>query len=46
MVVHENLADRTRAARPGVRVVTIGNYLNDPNLEGLLQQLAPNDEEA
>ncbi len=46
VVVHENLADRPRAARPGVRVVTIGNYLNDPNLEGLLQQLAPNDEEA
>ena len=39
VVVHRNLADRARAARPGVQVVTIENYLADPALDGLLTDL-------
>ena len=39
VVVHENLAERTRAAHPDVRVVTIANYLTDPALDGLLDSL-------
>ncbi len=40
MVVHANLADRARAARPDVEVVTIENYLGDPALEELANRLA------
>ena len=39
VVVHRNLADRARSARPGVQVVTIENYLGDPALDGLLTDL-------
>lgn len=39
VVVHENLAERTRAAHPGVELVTISNYLHDPALDGLLDTL-------
>jgi mannitol PTS system EIICBA or EIICB component len=39
VVVHRNLADRARAARPGVQVVTIENYLGDPALDALLGDL-------
>jgi len=35
IVVHENLADRARAARPGVDIVTIESFLGDPALERL-----------
>ncbi|WP_410628323.1 PTS mannitol transporter subunit IICB [Amycolatopsis sp. cmx-8-4] len=35
VVVHKNLADRVRRARPNVRVVTINNYLGDPALDDL-----------
>ena len=41
VVVHENLADRARAARPGVELVTIENFLGDPALDRLEQELAP-----
>jgi PTS system mannitol-specific IIC component len=40
VVVHENLAERTRAAHPGVELVTISNYLNDPALDGLLDDVS------
>lgn len=40
VVVHENLADRTHKARPGIRLVTISNYLNDPAIDNLLNQLS------
>jgi PTS system mannitol-specific IIC component len=40
VVVHENLAERTRAAHPGVELVTIKNYLNDPALNGLLDDVS------
>ena len=41
VVVHENLADRARSARPGVEIVTIENFLGDPALERLEGELAP-----
>jgi PTS system mannitol-specific IIC component len=44
VVVHENLAERTRKARPGVRIVTIQNYLNDPAIAELLASLSPQEE--
>lgn len=42
VVVHQNLAERTRAAHPGVELVTITNYLNDPALDGLLDDVSAN----
>ena len=33
VVVHENLADRARGARPQVEIVTIENFLGDPALD-------------
>ena len=39
VVVHKNLADRARAARPGVEIVTIENFLGDPALETLSNRL-------
>lgn len=39
VVVHTNLADRTRKARPRIQIVEISNYLNDPELETLLHTL-------
>ena len=40
VVVHENLAERTRAAHPDVRIVTIANFLDDPALDDLLDSLS------
>ena len=39
VVVHSNLADRARAARPGVEIVTIENFLADPALDRLEAEL-------
>ncbi|MFP5252800.1 MAG: PTS mannitol transporter subunit IICB [Actinomycetes bacterium] len=39
VVVHANLADRARAAKPDVEIVTIQNYLGDPALESLGRRL-------
>ena len=39
IVVHENLARRAEAARPGVELVTIQNFLGDPALETLRERL-------
>ena len=39
VVVHQNLAERTRLTRPDVQVLTITNYLNDPTLDALLAEL-------
>ena len=44
IVVHQNLAERTRAAHPGVELVTISNYLNDPALDGLLNSVTTEQE--
>ncbi|GAA1477069.1 PTS mannitol transporter subunit IICB [Nocardioides aestuarii] len=40
VVVHENLADRAAGARPGVELVTIKNFLGDPALDRLEQELS------
>jgi PTS system mannitol-specific IIC component len=39
VVVHKNLADRARLARPDTEILSISNYLNDPELEALLGSL-------
>lgn len=39
IVVHQNLFDRARMAHPGVRIVTIDNYIDDANLQALLSEL-------
>jgi mannitol PTS system EIICBA or EIICB component len=39
MVVHRDLAPRAQAARPGVEIVTIQNFLGDPALEALSNRL-------
>lgn len=39
VVVHKNLADRARMICPETTLVTISNYLNDPELEKLLVRL-------
>ncbi len=39
VVVHRNLADRARSARPGVEIVTIENFLADPALDELAADL-------
>jgi len=44
VVVHADLADRLRRARPGTRVLTIASYLSDPALDELLATLTPTEE--
>lgn len=39
IVVHQNLAERTRQAHPNIKIVTIKNYLQDPNLEALAEEI-------
>jgi PTS system mannitol-specific IIC component len=39
VVVHESLADRAAGANPGMQIVTIQNFLGDPELEGLEREL-------
>lgn len=39
VVVHENLAERARNARPGVEIVTIESFLGDPSLDRLADDL-------
>ncbi len=38
-VVHQNFKDRVALAFPNLRVVTIENYLNDPNINDLMDEL-------
>ncbi len=38
-VVHQNFKDRVHLAFPNLRVVTIENYLNDPNITDLMEEL-------
>ncbi|MDD3184798.1 MAG: PTS mannitol transporter subunit IICB [Anaerostipes sp.] len=42
MVVHENLFDRAKTAKPGIQIVTIKNFLKDPNIEELFEELVKN----
>ena len=39
IVVHKNLADRTRMKYADKKIITIDNYLKDPSLEELLEEL-------
>lgn len=39
IVVHKNLAERARMKHPDVRIVTIENYIEDSNLQDLLEEL-------
>ncbi|PUU93857.1 PTS mannitol transporter subunit IICB [Halanaerobium kushneri] len=39
IVVHKNLADRARRSHQNKRIVTIENFIGDPNLESLLAEL-------
>ncbi len=39
-VVQVTLADRARKSAPQAKLITIGNFLADPNLDALYQQLA------
>ncbi|KXS47715.1 MAG: PTS system, mannitol-specific IIC component, partial [Halanaerobium sp. T82-1] len=39
IVVHKNLADRARRSHQKKRIVTIENFIGDPNLESLLAEL-------
>ncbi len=38
-VVHQNFYDRVKLAFPKLRVITIENYLNDPNIAELLEEI-------
>lgn len=40
VVTHENLLERAQMALPGKRIVTIKNYLGDPNIDQLLEEIA------
>ena len=42
-VVQETLADRARKSAPGAQLITIGNFLADPNLDSLYLQLTTGD---
>lgn len=39
IVVHKNLADRARRSHQDKRIVTITNFIGDPNLDSLLNEL-------
>lgn len=39
VVTHESLLDRARLKYPDVRIITIQNFMNDPNLDALLEEL-------
>ncbi|ONI38363.1 PTS mannitol transporter subunit IIBC [Candidatus Epulonipiscium fishelsonii] len=43
IVVHSNLYERTKKANPNVEIVTIENYLNDENLNKLLECIVRSD---
>lgn len=39
VVTHENLLERAKIAMPEKRIVTIKNFLGDPNIERLMQEI-------
>lgn len=45
-VVQTTLADRARKSAPQAKLITIGNFLADPSLDALYEQLAAKTEEA
>lgn len=46
VVTHENLLERARIAMPGKRIVTIKNFLGDPNIEQLMCEIVEQQEES
>ncbi len=45
VVVHENLADRTRSAKPNMELLTIDSYMGDPKVQSLIESLTDEGEE-
>ncbi len=45
VVVHENLAERTRNAKPNIELLTIDSYMGDPKVQSLLDRLTDKGEE-
>ncbi len=41
-VIHKNFEERTRLAWPNLRLVLIENYLDDPNISALMEELKSN----
>ncbi len=39
VVIHKNFEERTKLAFPNLRQVTIENYLNDPSIDALMEEL-------
>ena len=39
IVVHKNLVGRTEMSHKGKKIIAITNYLNDPNIEELLENI-------
>ncbi len=39
IVTHENLVERAKSANPGVRIVAIKNFLKDPNIDKLFEEI-------
>lgn len=39
IVTHQNLLERAQNANPGIRIVTIENFLKDPNIDALYDEI-------
>ena len=39
IVTHENLLERAESANPGIRIVTIQNFLKDQNIDNLYDEI-------
>ena len=39
VVTHENLLERAKISMPDKRIITIKNFLGDPNINELLQEI-------
>lgn len=44
VVVHKDLEERMKKARPGIRIVTLTNYLQDPVIDELAQEVVEHHE--
>ena len=44
VVVHKDLEERMKKARPGMRIVTLTNYLQDPVIDELAQEVVEHHE--
>ena len=39
IVTHQNLLERAQGANPGIRIVTIENFLKDTNIDALYEEI-------